>query len=201
MGAHKLVFLPGVGADPAFWRPLGDLLPSDWAKTYLGWPGLGDQPPDPAVRSRADLLRLVENAIGAGPADLLAQSMGGVLALHAALRQPRKVRRIVLTVTSGGVDVGALGATDWRGNYRRENPRVADWVYEPWEDLTDRLAEVRQPTLLVWGDADPISPVAVGERLAALLPNATLKLLPGGDHGLVEDRAAEVAPWIAAHLA
>jgi pimeloyl-ACP methyl ester carboxylesterase len=199
MAAHRLVFLPGVGADPNFWRPLGEQLPGD--KVYLGWPGLGRQPPDPAVASRADLSRLVEDAMGQGTCDLLAQSMGGVLAMQAALRHPQRVRRLVLTVTSGGVDVGALGAIDWRANYRRENPTAPAWVFEPWDDLTDRIAGVRQPALLIWGDADPISPVAVGERLAALLPHARLKVVAGGDHGLAETHAAEIAPWIAAHLA
>jgi pimeloyl-ACP methyl ester carboxylesterase len=195
---HKLVFLPGVGADPNFWRPLGERLPAAWEKVYLGWPGLGRQAPDPSVSGRYDLLRLVEDAIGDGPADLLAQSMGGVLAIQAALRQPARVRRLVLTVTSGGVDMAGLGAIDWRDNYRRENPLAPEWVYEPWGDPD--IGQVRQPGLLIWGDADPISPVVVGERLAALLPDATLRVLAGGDHGLAESRAGEIAPWIEAHL-
>jgi pimeloyl-ACP methyl ester carboxylesterase len=197
---HRTVFLPGVGADPGFWRPLGDRLAAT-DKVYLGWPGLGDQPPDPVVASRADLLRLVEAAMGEGTCDLLAQSMGGVLAMQAALKHPAKVRRLVLSVTSGGVDVRPLGAIDWRANYRREHPSTPAWVFEPWGDLTDQLARVTQPALLIWGDADPISPVAVGERLASLLPNATLKVVAGGEHDLVETRAAEIAPWVAAHLA
>ena len=39
---------------------------------------------------------------------------------------PRLVRRLVLTATSGGVDMGALGATDWRADYRIQYPHVAD---------------------------------------------------------------------------
>ena len=27
---RRLLFLPGAGADPAFWRPLGDRLPASW---------------------------------------------------------------------------------------------------------------------------------------------------------------------------
>ncbi|HEX3916334.1 MAG TPA: alpha/beta fold hydrolase [Caulobacteraceae bacterium] len=196
---RKLVFLPGVGADPNFWRPLGERLPAAWQKVYLGWPGLGAQPPDPAVTGREDLLRLVEAAIGDGPADLLAQSMGGVLAIQAALRQPRRVRRLVLTVTAGGVDMAGLGAINWRETYRRENPQAPEWVYDPWGEPD--IGQVRQPALLIWGDADPISPVAVGERLASLLPGATLRVVAGGDHGLAETHSAEIAPWIEAHLA
>lgn len=199
--ARKLVFLPGVGADQNFWRPLGERLPADRDKVYLGWPGLGHNPPDPAVNGHEDLLRLVEAAMGEGECDLLAQSMGGVLALAAALRRPAQVRRLVLAVTSGGVDVKRLGAIDWRETYRREYPNAASWIYEPWQDLTERIGEVRAPALLLFGDADPIAPVAVGERLAALLPGARLRVIVGGEHDLVEARAAEVAPFIEAHLA
>ncbi len=54
--------------------------------------------------------------------------------------------------------------------------------------------------MLVWGDADPISPLAVGRALAARLPNATLHVAPGGDHDLVQTHASSVAPVIAAFL-
>jgi len=196
-----LLFLPGAGADPGFWRPLGERLPGDWAKHYFGWPGLGRQPPDPAVKSFDDLVALVEAQLADKPADLLAQSMGGAVAMAVTLRNPAKVRRLVLTVTSGGVDVEGLGGANWRETYRRNHPPPAHWITEARPDFTDHLGDVTQPVLLLWGDADPISPVAVGRRLQALLPNATLKVLPGGDHDLALARADEIAPWVLQHLA
>ena len=123
--ARRLLFLPGAGADPAFWRPLGDRLPASWDKHYFGWPGLGDQPPDPSVNSIDDLVALVEAELWPEPVDLLAQSMGGVVALSVALRNPGQVRRMVLTATSGGVDVADLTAFDWRGQL---SPRIPERV-------------------------------------------------------------------------
>ena len=38
-------------------------------------------------------------------------------------------------------------------------------------------------------------------RGAILLPRATLRVIAGGDHDLVQTRAQEVTPLIAAHLA
>jgi len=64
------------------------------------------------------------------------------------------------------------------------------------EDLTPRLSEVRVPVLLLFGDADAISPVRVGERLAELLPNAELVVLAGGTHDLIVERAADALPHI-----
>jgi pimeloyl-ACP methyl ester carboxylesterase len=194
------VFLPGSGASPDFWRPLGDRLPALWIKTYLGWPGLGDQLASPDVHGWDDLTAMAELAIGETPCDVLAQSMGGYIALAATLRRPGQVRRLVLSVTSGGVNMAALGASEWRDNYRRLFPKAASWVADPVPDLTARLPSLGQPALLLWGDADPISPVAVGQRLATLLPNAGLHIVSGGDHDIVQTHAADLAPRIAEFL-
>jgi pimeloyl-ACP methyl ester carboxylesterase len=198
-----LLFLPGAGASPDFWRPLADRLPADWPRRHLGWPGLGDQPAHPDVNSLDDLVRLVEARMGDGPADVLAQSMGGVVALKVALRNPGKVRRLVLSVTSGGVDAAARAGAlhDWRETYQRNFPLAAAWIRADDTDLTRQLAGIACPVLLLFGDADPIAPPLVGERLAALLPNARLHVVTGGDHDLVVNRADEVAPLISKHLA
>jgi pimeloyl-ACP methyl ester carboxylesterase len=67
-------------------------------------------------------------------------------------------------------------------------------------DLTDRIPAIACPTLLLWSDADPISPLAVGEALARRLPRAELVVIPGADHMFARDRAGEVAPHVARHL-
>ena len=197
---HKVLFLPGVGADPAFWRPVGDRLPETWDKVYLGWPGLGHQPHDPAVQSFDDLIALAERQMGRGPVDIVAQSMGGAIALQLALRHPNLVRRLVLAVTAGGLDVAALGAADWRPDYAREYPEAVAWILEARPDYTPDLSRVTQPTLLLWGDADPISPVTVGERLKGLLAKAELHIVKGGRHDLAVACSAEIVPLIQTHL-
>jgi pimeloyl-ACP methyl ester carboxylesterase len=93
-----------------------------------------------------------------------------------------------------------LGAADWRASFRTDLAHLPDWFATDTTDLSGRLAEVAAPTLLLWGDADPFSPVAVGERLAALLPDARLEVIPGGDHDLGRHHAGRLAPLIDAHL-
>src|SRR4029450_10662092 len=107
----KILFLPGAGASPDFWKPVGTLLPAEWPKEYFGWPGLGDQPHDPAIKGVDDLVRMVAARMD-GPVDLVAQSMGGIIASRLAIEQPQKVRRLVLTVTSGRVDMAGIGGVD-----------------------------------------------------------------------------------------
>ncbi len=198
---RKLIFLPGVGADPGFWQPLGKRLPADWNKVYLGWPGLGHQPPSPQVRCYDDLVAMVVAELGDERVDVLAQSMGGAIALQVALNYPSRVRRLVLAVTAGGLDVASLGASDWRPAYRLEYPEAASWVYDMRPDLAGEFGNIHQPTLLLWGDNDPISPLAVGEYLNNALPCAALEIVRGGDHGLINSRSDAVAPAILRHLA
>lgn len=199
-GAPSLLFLPGASGNTEFWRPVAERLSHPGAREFVGYPGFGGVPADPTITDFDALVASVLDRI-TGPVDLLAQSMGGILAIRAALAKPEHVRHLVLSVTSGGIDVAALGASDWRASYRREYPDAPQWFANEHRDVTAELRELTLPVLLLWGDADPISPVAVGERLASLLPNAELCVFQGGSHDLVLERAADVAPWIERHLA
>lgn len=200
MSNNKVLFLPGASGAASFWHPVGSGLPRSWEKVYLSWPGLGQEPSNPSVRGFDDCARLVEQHIDR-PCDLVAQSMGGIVAIRVALRNPRLVRRLVLVATSGGVDVASLGGADWRPNYRAVFPAAAPWITDERPDHEDDLRRLSAPTLLLWGDADPISPVAVGERLLSLLPRAAIHVISGGTHDLARDDPARVAGFIFAHLA
>jgi pimeloyl-ACP methyl ester carboxylesterase len=68
-------------------------------------------------------------------------------------------------------------------------------------DLTDRLAEIRVPTLLIWSDADPISPPSVARLLASRIPDARIATVAGGTHSFASERSEEVASIIRDHLA
>jgi 2-hydroxy-6-oxonona-2,4-dienedioate hydrolase len=206
---RKILFLPGTGGSPEFWKPVAKLLQDqrgqderdqdEWDQVFFGWPGLGDQPHDPAIKSVDDLVRLVDAEID-GPVDLVAQSMGGVIAARIALSRSTAVRRLVLAVTSGGINVTQFGASDWRADYRREFPRAADWITQPGASVELPVELIVAPTLLLWGDCDPISPVAIGLHLERRMPNAKLHIVPGGDHDLASNKAEVVAALIARHL-
>lgn len=53
-------------------------------------------------------------------------------------------------------------------------------------DARDRLSNIKQPTLVVGGKDDALLPIRNSQRLARLIPNATLKELPGGHVGAME---------------
>ena len=191
-------FLPGAGGDAAFWRPMADVLGLT-TPVLFSWPGLGNQTHCDGVQSIDDLVELVETRV-TGPANVVAQSMGGLVAVHLALRKPEVIRRMVLFATSAGVDMAQFGAADWRPDYRETYPDAATWIEEVSVDLSDSLSGLGIPILLVWGDCDPISPVSVGKHLESMLPNANLHVVPGGDHDLGLTHARALAPRILAHL-
>jgi pimeloyl-ACP methyl ester carboxylesterase len=196
----KLLFLPGSSGNTRFWQPVANLIAHPATRVHFGWPGFGSTPPDPEVKGIDDLVAKVVAEIDQ-PTALIAQSMGGVIAIRAALQRPDLVTHLVLTVTSGGIDTSSLGAHDWRPAFLEANPSVPRWFTALQPDLKPSLGSVTAPTLLLWGDADPISPVAVGERLAQLLPCTKMHVLAGGTHDLAYALAGTVAPLIDAHLA
>jgi pimeloyl-ACP methyl ester carboxylesterase len=127
--------------------------------------------------------------------------MGGVLAARLAIEHPDQVARLVLAATSGGVDVSALGAIDWRPDYRNSLPSVPAWFLTDETALTPRLGAITAETLLLWSDADPVSPPAVADLLETRIPGARRVVVHGGTHAFAEERPDEVASAIRAHLA
>lgn len=119
--ANRMVFLPGASRDPTFWAPVALRLPSSVEKVLLAWPGFGHNPPSARVRTLTDLRALVLEQL-THPVDLGVQSMGGVLALQAALEFPGMVKHLVLTATSGGIDLTPFRSHDRRAAYQLEFP-------------------------------------------------------------------------------
>ncbi|XXY35158.1 alpha/beta hydrolase [Sorangium sp. So ce260] len=68
-------------------------------------------------------------------------------------------------------------------------------------DYTEDLKKIDVPTLLVHGDDDQIVPIqASALKAAKLVPNATLKVFQGADHGLAQTRAGEFNAELLAFL-
>lgn len=195
MNTQRILFLPGAGGSSTFWQPVATRLPADWMKEHLGWPGLGNEPHDRAISNMGDLVSLVTDRLDE-PTDLVAQSMGGVIAVRAALERPETVRRLVLCVTSGGVDMSAFGASDWRPAYRRSFPNAVPWITNGRPSQLLPVEKITAPVLLIWGDADEISPVAVGRHLGERLPNARLEIVAGGGHDVAVEHPDIVAGMI-----
>ena len=80
----------------------------------------------------------------------------------------------------------------WQAMYRMA-PLFA-WTSLPW------LWAIRQPTLVVSGDDDPVTPHINHRLMAALIPRGQLHTVPGGGHLALIDSADAVAPVITKFL-
>ena len=71
---------------------------------------------------------------------------------------------------------------------------IAGWTSLPW------LSRLRQPTLVIAGDDDPIVPLVNGRLLNRLIPDARLHVVDGGGHLFLLERPAEIADLVTRFL-
>lgn len=76
----------------------------------------------------------------------------------------------------------------WQGqqgsaDYRNSSPMMKQCMVRAVNnDLTYRLPDIPYEACLVWGDLDTATPLADGQDMERLIPNATLHVLTGTDH-------------------
>ncbi|MDT0166003.1 alpha/beta fold hydrolase [Actinotalea sp. AC32] len=177
--------------------------------------GASDTPHDPArygeARMAADVVALVD-LLGATAVDLVGYSMGAVVALLAAAREPR-VRRLVVggigaaAVEQGGVDTTVLDREALQHALLTDDPSTITHPgaagFRGLADATgaDRralaahaaavhrdpipFADVTVPTLVLAGRDDALA--RRPDVLASALPDATLRLLDGDHGGVLHD--------------
>lgn len=184
--------------------------------------GRSGKPHDPGAYGEdvmaRDLSALLDE-LGAPEVDLVGYSMGAVVALIAASREPR-IRRLAVggvgagIVELGGVDTRILRPEALAAALLADDPAtVTDPQAREFRTFADALgadrralaaqaasvhaapialASITAPTLVLAGDADPLA--ARPEVLAAAIPGAELRLVPGDHLTAVDD------PAFAAHL-
>jgi pimeloyl-ACP methyl ester carboxylesterase len=80
---------------------------------------------------------------------------------------------------------------------------VVEWgVPDP--AALQRLADVRQPTLVTAGDSDRVVPPALAHLLGALIPGALVRVYPDAGHGFLfqhhERFAADVLDFLSSSV-
>ena len=63
--------------------------------------------------------------------------------------------------------------------------------------VSSYVRQLTIPVLIVWGEADQITPLQIGERLAREIANAQLKVVPGAGHLILDDAPEAVGAAIA----
>ncbi|MFU9045140.1 alpha/beta fold hydrolase [Acinetobacter tibetensis] len=195
----NLIFLPGASGSTTFWNPLINKLSHAESKQVIAYPSFGEEPSQESVYDFASLSNYVLRQIQS-ESIVIAQSMGGIFAVQAAIAHPDLVKGLVLLATSGGIDLTPFQVQDWRTAYQQQYLNYPDWFMATQIDLSQHLEKIRMPVLLLWGDQDPISPIAVGQALQQTFPQAELHIIHGGDHAFAEHYAEEVAAHIQQYI-
>ncbi len=156
----------------------------------------------------ARALWALAQALGLARFHLAGHSTGGGVAVALAAGFPEAVASLTL-IDSAGVPLGSASKVlanklveqpvqAWASRFAPQHwPLFTSFSYNMllcWRsarhtarlplhhDLRPQLARVRAPCQLVWGENDRAIPLALGRKLAAALPSAPLKILPGAYH-------------------
>lgn len=196
MPSHQInrqwIFLPGASGSRQFWQPVASRCCPDGDYILMHYPGFDGEPAQMSVSSFESLQSYVIDQIGE-PTVLVAQSMGGIFAVQAALQKPNLIQALVLVATSGGIDLTPFNVEDWRVRYLAELD-VPDWfVTSQSRAIAQALDSINCPILLIWGDQDSVSPIAVGQYLQQRFKHAELHVIEGGQHDLANVYAQQVS--------
>lgn len=59
-------------------------------------------------------------------------------------------------------------------------------------EFTAGIDQIRCPTSIIWGDADPYCPYRIAEELHRFIPHSDLVRIRGADHYVMEEQPNEV---------
>ncbi|HLJ35768.1 MAG TPA: alpha/beta fold hydrolase [Ktedonobacteraceae bacterium] len=167
----------------------------------------------------ADWLLAWMGAMGISRASLIGHSMGGYICLHAAARQPEKVRRLVLVAPAGvphkRTIFGYVFPLTLAIHYAaptflpilfydaiRTGPLTFFSATQNLlhKDLRDTLKSVTVPTLLIWGVNDTLVPASYATLFHQEIANSRLLLLKKAGHVAMYDAAREFNEAVLAFL-
>src|SRR3954447_25069852 len=183
--------------------------------------GMSDQPIHPLdIPGLADALRrwLLDNELA--PAIVVGVAFGCQVAMDLAAAYPAAVERLVLVGPMFDPEARSPGrlAMRWAGNAPRSSPRLAATRVphiidaRPWrsvktirkaldDPIEDKLADIEAPTLVVRPERDHLVPEAWTERVAELIPDSELAVLPKAAHAIGPRTAARLTALLVPFLA
>ncbi|MDX5347886.1 MAG: alpha/beta hydrolase [Hymenobacteraceae bacterium] len=206
--APVLLFLHGMGDHGLIWKPQLAALQQHYRCIAVDLPGHG-QTQCSTFNCRmfdfaAALTQFIQ-VLKLPPLTLIGHSMGGQIAVVLALGYAAQIEKLVLIAPAGFeqftesekrmLQFGASLHNSWGGTESSALPQkeiiqksMKGMLDEP---VFEHLPQLRQPTLIIFGDHDPFIPnrylhhqttAAVAQAGAAQIPNAELHLLKNCGH-------------------
>ena len=164
--------------------------------------------------------------------NLLGNSLGGHVALVHILRNPAKIKSLILTGSSGLFESAMGDSYPKRGDKEYIRNKTAFTFYDPAmatdelvnevfeitnnrlkvikiialaksairNNVGEELKNIQQPTCLIWGQNDTVTPPFVGEEFHKLIPNSELHFIDKCGHAPMMEVPAEFNTILAAFL-
>jgi non-heme chloroperoxidase len=237
-----IIFVHGYLDSRRIWDFALPHLPQQYRLVFVSQRGFGDADKPQTGFTQTDYVKDLDaflETMGIAQAVIVGHSMGGLIAHYFAVRNPQKVRRLVLVGTAptaasseivGGTVMDEINRlTDpidsafvrlsQSEQLRSPVPEsvldavVAETLKAParsWqgamagmlsEDHAARLAEIKCPTLILYGDGDMYFTMEDQRELQRLIPQAQLKIYPGVGHGVQWEKPVEFARDLSLFLA
>jgi pimeloyl-ACP methyl ester carboxylesterase len=223
---EPVVLLHGLSGSHRWWRHTVDALARNYRVHVPELIGFGRSRParkQPDIDATTDILLSWMDELDMARCSLVGHSMGGQIAIHFAVRAPGRLDKLVLVSAAGiprafsiseatrflaeVVPPRAWGSPRFLPTIAldalRAGPltilRAAQYLIA--DDVRPLLPLIRTPTLLIWGERDPLTPLEHAHEMRRLIPGARLITLPKAAHVPMADRPAEFNAALSEFLA
>lgn len=161
----------------------------------------------------ADDVVALADGLGIGRFHVAGFSMGGMIAQTLALRHPERILSLASLSSATGNPATGLGrlGTIWKIIRPRGPARTKEEAREEMREIllailasgnrSEALGQIRVPTLVIHGTADPLLPFAAGEETAAVIPGARLEPVEGMGHEVPAALGRRYAELVAGNAA
>jgi pimeloyl-ACP methyl ester carboxylesterase len=206
---HPAVLVHGLGGSWRWWEPVVQPLAERMRIYLVDLPGFGSARGRPFVLGDAHrYIRALLEELGLERVHLIGHSLGGVVCARVAALWPNLVDRLILVAPAGLLDrqhpsqyvlpfAAALRHARPRflrvatGDSLRAGPVT---VYRAGRQLLGdnalrgELSTIPAPTLLVWGERDPIVPPRLAGEYQRAITGAEIVILVGAGHVPMSDQ-------------
>lgn len=201
-----LVMLHGMTLTGEQWLPFAKDFTDSYTVVIADLPGHGGSSPQPNAFSFAKSAKLMHgllDELGAERAYGIGHSAGGMILLHMAAQQPKRLKAMVLVDAPHylGPEARKIAHEDTWGKL---DPEVQEWYrtlhpggqtqaenlfrqYNGFANSSEHvypevLKTLPVNTLIIWGDRDPAFPLETAMEMYRSLPNAALWVIPQQGH-------------------